>query len=81
MSLAAVVKWLLVIGSLPCFVKAWQGIVLRTTATGFGRADAASTRLLTGGEAVKYGLVSLLFAALLLGAAFCVWYFWQKYQD
>lgn len=81
LSIAGVVKWLLVIAALPCLVKAWQGIVDRTTATGYGRSDAATAQLLTGTDALWFGLQNLLFAALLFGAAWAIWYFWQQYED
>jgi hypothetical protein len=81
LSLAGVVKWLLVIASLPCLVKAWQGVVQRTTATGYLRSDASTAQLLTGGDAVRYGLLNILYAALLIGAAWAVWFFWQQYED
>jgi hypothetical protein len=81
LSFTAIVKWLLVIASLPCLVKAWQGIIGRVTATGYGRSDASTTQLLTEGAAVRYGLLNLLYAALLLGAAWALWYFWQRYED
>jgi hypothetical protein len=81
LSFLGVVKWLLVIASLPCFVKAWQGSVGRETATGYGRSDPSTTMLLTGADAVKYGLLNLLYAALLLAAAWAIWYFWQQYED
>lgn len=81
LSFLGVVKWLLVIASLPCFVKAWQGIVGRETATGYARSAAGSTALLTGADAVNYGLLNLLYAALLLAAAWALWYFWQQYED
>jgi hypothetical protein len=81
LSIAGVVKWLLVIASFPCLIKAWQGIVSRTTATGYGRFDVNSSQLLTGGDAVRYGLLNVLYAALLIGAAWAIWFFWQQYED
>src|SRR3989442_10488365 len=81
LSVLGIVKWLLVIASLPCVVKAYQGIIQCETATGYARSDAARASLLTGTDAVKFGLLNLLFAALLIAAAWAVWYFWQQYED
>jgi hypothetical protein len=81
LSIAGVVKWLLVIALFPCLIKAWQGIVSRTTATGYLRSDASTSRLLTGSDAVWYGLLNVLYAALLMGAAWAIWFFWQQYED
>jgi len=81
LSFLGIIKWLLVIMSLPCFIKAWQGIIDRQTATGYGRGDAGTTQLLTGGVAIRYGLLNLLFAALFIAAAWAIWYFWQQYED
>jgi hypothetical protein len=81
LSFLGVVKWLIVIGSFPCFIKAWQGVIGRQTATGYGRFDAGSTQLLTGADAIKYGLWNLLYGVLAIGAAWAIWYFWQQYED
>ena len=67
--------------SLPCFVKAWQGIIGRQTATGYGRYDASTTQLLAGADAVKFGLLNLLYAAIFIAAAWAIWHFWQQYED
>lgn len=81
LSLAGALKWLLVIASIPCWFKAWQGVVGRETATGYGRSGAASTRLLTGDEALAFGLWNVLYGVLLLAAAWAVWFFWQRNED
>jgi len=76
-SFLGIVKWLLLILSLPCLVKAWQGIIMRQTAYG-GRSDPQP---LTGAAAMSYGLWNLLYAILLIVAAWALWYFWQRYED
>ena len=81
LSVPGVIKWILVIAALPCLVKAWQGIVQGVTATGYARGDASSAMLLTGSDAVKYGLLNLLYAGLLFTGAWAIWYFWQRYED
>lgn len=81
LSFAGIVKWFLIVASLPCFVKAWQGIIGHTTATGYSRSDAATTQLVTGSDAVRYGLLNLLYAVLCLGTAWAIWFFWQRYED
>jgi hypothetical protein len=78
LSIAAVVKWLLAIASLPSFVKAYQGIVERKTATSFGRSTGDS---LEGERALRYGLANLAIAALLVAGAWAVWRFWQSNED
>ncbi len=81
LGLAGVFKWLLLIASTPCWIKAWHGIVDRVTATGYGRFGSASTRLLSGDEALRYGLKNVLYAALLVAAAWAVWRIWQRNED
>ena len=81
LSVAGVLKWLFIIASLPCFFKAFQGIVLQKTASGYGQMGASSTELFTGTEAVKYGLENLGLAALSLGIAWALWFFWQQNED
>lgn len=73
LSFLGTVKWLLLILSLPCLIKAWQGIIVRQTSDGY--------RLLTDGAAIASGWWNLLYAFLLIGAAWAIWYFWQRYED
>lgn len=75
LSFAGVVKWILIVGSLPCFVKAYQGIVQRVSATSMGRTTG---NLLMGDEALKYGIQNLLIALLFLASSWAVWFFWQR---
>ncbi len=81
LSVLGVIKWLLIIGSLGPFFKAYQGLILQETATGYGVSSAAATQVLVGGEAVKFGLQNLGLGILLLGAAWALWFFWQRYED
>ena len=81
LSIPGVIKWLLLIAALPCLVKAWQGIIGRETATGYGRGDAARAMLLTGPDALRYGMLNLLGALALCTAAWAIWHFWQQYED
>lgn len=37
--------------------------------------------LLTGPDAVKFGLLNLLYTVLLNAGAWAIWYFWQQYED
>lgn len=78
LSLAGVVKWILIISSMPLFVKAWQGLIQHKSATNYGRTTGD---LLEGGEAIAYGWQSLGLALLLLGVAYLVWRFWQENED
>ena len=80
-SFVGVAKWFLVVFSLPCFVKAWQGISLRLTATGYSRSEVTRSQLLTGKEALAYGLENLLMGILLLLAAGALWFFWQRNEE
>ncbi len=77
LSVLGVVKWLMVIGSLPLLWTAWQGIVQQQVA---GNGPPAA-QVLTGREAVWFGAQSLLWAALLLAGAWALWFFWQRYED
>lgn len=81
LSLAGVIKWLLVIAALPCLVRAWQGIVHRMTSTAYGSSGFDRSQLLTGNAAVWFGVENLLIAAILIAVAWAVWYFWQQYED
>ena len=55
--------------------------MLQKTASGYGQMGASSTELFTGTEAVKYGLENLGLAALSLGIAWALWFFWQQNED
>jgi hypothetical protein len=68
---------LLGLASLPCWVRGLQGISGSDTPTG-GRFSGA---FVTGAAAVHYGYTQLGLALLLVGAAFCVWYFWDRHED
>lgn len=80
LSVTGIIKWLLVIASLPCLIKAWQGVIVRVTATGYGPRDVNRSYLLTGWDAVRYGWLNLLYAVLLIAGAWALWYFWQQYE-
>lgn len=80
LSILGFIKWALIISSFPCLVKAWQGIILHQSATGYGRYDSAASKLVTGGDALSFGIQNLLLAAVLLAAAWAIWYFWQQYE-
>lgn len=82
LSIIGFIKWILVISSLPCFVKAWQGIVEHVTSAGYGRFDVnTGNRLLLGPDAVRFGLLNLLYGIAFLSVAWAVWFFWQRYED
>lgn len=81
LSLAGVFKWLFIIASIPCFMKAFQGIIGRETSTGYGRGDAGSVQLFTGWDAVRFGFVNLLYGAGCMAVAWALWYFWQQNEE
>ena len=74
LSFAGVLKWLLMVLSLPSFVGAYRGIVGQ-------RVAINKSTLVTGTEAVRHGLFNLLVAACFLAASWAVWYFWQRNED
>jgi len=78
LSLAAVIKWICIIVSLPFFVNAFNGIVHKQGATGGPRSVGMP---LEGADAVKWGLLNLLYAVLCLVAAWLIWRFWQQNED
>ncbi len=81
LTFAGATKWLCIIASLPFLLKAWQGIVGREITTGYWGFGAADALLLTGREAQRYGLFSLLWGSIALVAAWGVWFFWQRNED
>ena len=81
LSISGLIKWILLIAEIPCVINAWQGIVNGVTATGYSRSDAGRAELLTGHDALWFGLRKMLWAALLTGAAWAIWFFWQRYED
>ena len=80
LSVLGFVKWLVVIMAIPFVMKAWQGIVGRETSTGFSRASAGG-ELVTGAPAIWFGLYSLGIGLVLIGVAWAIWFFWQRYED
>jgi hypothetical protein len=78
LSIAAVVKWLLMIFGGVFVYQAYQGIVLKEGATGSIRNVGNP---LHGSEAVKWGLGNLGYAFLLFAGAWAVWFFWQRNED
>ena len=81
LSVPGVIKWVLIIGACPCLIKAYQGLVNKKTATGYGSIGASRTNLLLGDDAVKFGWENLGMAALFLAAAWAIWFFWQQHED
>jgi hypothetical protein len=77
LSLAGIVKWILLIITLPLMVKVWQGLVMHQTTNYSGRFGA----LLTCGAAIREGLLSLLYSCLCFTAAWAIWYFQQRNED
>lgn len=80
LSLAGIIKWLLIIISFPFFIKAWQGIVGHVTTDDSGNGHSTGA-LVTGSEAIHFGGLNLLYAVLCLIGAGAVWYFWQQNED
>jgi hypothetical protein len=78
LSAVGVAKWFLVVASLPMFVKAWQGLVQKKSATSSGRRTGD---LLTGDAAVAYGWQALAAGLTALGIAWALWFFWQRHED
>lgn len=78
LSAIGAIKWMLVIAALPLFLKAWQGMVERKTATGSGRRVGD---LLTGDAAFRFGLESLWAALVCLVLAWALWFFWQSHEE
>lgn len=77
LTLAGIVKWILLISTLPLFVKVWQGLVSRQTTNNTGRFG----QLVTGSDAIREGLLSLLYAALCIAGAWAIWYFKERNED
>jgi len=74
LSFAGACKWILVIFSIPFWVRSWQGIVER-------KAAVSKSEVVGGDEALRIGLLSVLYGCLFLAAAAAVWYFWQRNED
>ena len=77
LSVPAVLKWLLVIFTIPLWFSAYEGIIKQEVATG-GRVP---DRLLLGTDATKFGVCNLVFALALLAAAWAIWRFWESNID
>jgi hypothetical protein len=77
LSIAGIVKWILLLMTLPLLVKVWQGLVLHQTTDNSGRFG----QLVTGGAAVREGLLSLIYLCLCLAGAWAIWYFKQRNED
>ena len=74
MSFAGALKWVLVLFSIPFWVRSWQGIIER-------KAAVSKTEVVGGDEALRIGLLSVVYACLFLAVAWAVWYFWQRNED
>ena len=78
LSVPAVLKWLLIIASIPMFIKSFQGIVQQKTADNVGRQTG---NLLLGSEAVGFGWKCFGIGVLLLGCAWAIWRFCESNID
>jgi hypothetical protein len=78
LSLAGAIKWLLLIFTIPFWIGAWHGII-----EGEVRAyDARSGNYsVYGTEAIRAGVLQLLYAGILIALAWAVWRFWQSNED
>ena len=74
MSFAGACKWVLVLFSIPFWVRSWQGIVER-------KAAISKSEVVGGDEAFRIGLLSVVYACLLMAAAWAVWFFLQRNED
>ena len=81
LSLPGVFKWILLIISIPLLIKAFQGIVLRSTQTGFAGRFGSVGDALRGKEAVLEGLEAFGYAAICIIGAWALWFFWQQHED
>ena len=77
LSIPTVIKWLLVIVSIPLLFRAYEGIFKQEVATG-GRVP---DRLLVADEAVRYGFWMLGGAVVCLLVAWAIWKFWEPNID
>lgn len=72
-------KWFLAIVSIPFWMNAWSGVVARSVT--HAKAKSGPVEVLTGNDALRYGLVQAGYALLFLAAAFAVWFFWQRNEE
>lgn len=79
LSFAGIVKWFLVIVGLLFLPAAWSGIVSRQVT--HAESKSGPVEVLTGNDALRYGLVQAGYALLFLAAAFAVWFFWQRNEE
>ena len=72
---AGVIKWFLIVLSLPCCYWAWNGIVRRDVYASDGLTK------LTGAAAAREGWISLGYAGILWIVALLIWFIWQRNED
>lgn len=73
LSFAGIVKWILMIVSIPFWLNAWSGIVSRNVT--HAESKSGPVEVLTGSDALRFGLSQAGYALLFLASAFAVWFF------
>lgn len=81
LSVAGYFKWIALIASIGPVFKAFQGLVLRETATGMPSRSTVPGSVVIADDAIREGLLSLLVAATFWAIAWALWFFFQRHEE